>query len=151
MKTITLTNSELVVEVDDEDVVYLILLGPYCLSDNGYPRTTKQPYAMLHSLVAKRMGLVAETTDHEDRNKLNAKRSNLKAASYEENNANQSVRTTNTTGHKFIAWYEKRQRFVVRIERKGHRKHLGYHKTLAEAIRVRDHYLNLTGLKAGDL
>jgi phospholipase/lecithinase/hemolysin len=140
MPFISLTNSELSVEVSEEDYMTLLLLGPWCLNGSGYAYTTGKPKQALHLVVAARMGLqLKPTVDHKDRNKYNSKRDNLRTATYTEQQENKGTQKNNASGHKYICFNVKAQRWVVTVRR----NHVGYYKSLESAIEARDKYLKL--------
>lgn len=78
MQTLTLTNSEKLVQVSDEDIVFLVFYSNWRLGSHGYVVSTLAKGEYLHILIAKRMKLEGEMVDHEDRDKLNNQRSNLR-------------------------------------------------------------------------
>ncbi len=145
MFTIPLTNSELSVEVSEQDYLTLLLLGPWHLAGKGYARTNRSPYEYLHRVVANRMNLDPKLeVDHEDRNKLNAKRENIRTATRAEQCQNTGLTDRNTSGHKNISYDkrpERRYKWVIQVKRGSDYKRVGAYLTLEEAIRQRDAYL----------
>ena len=142
MFSITLTNSELSIEVSEEDYLTLVLLGPWHLAGAGSARTNTAPYEYLHRIVANRMGLASNLeVDHKDRNKLNSKRNNLQSATRSEQMVNCELQSNNTSGHKCIS--QSRGRWIIQIKRDGKRVYVGSATKLEEAIRVRDNYIKL--------
>lgn len=65
--------------------------------------------------------------DHEDRNKLNNKWSNLRAATSTQNKANTALSARNTSGYKGVSWNRKRSKWFASIRIHGKTKGLGYH------------------------
>jgi len=147
MPFIPLSNSELLVEVSEEDYFTLLLLGPWFLGSRGYARTTRKPHEYLHHLVIKRMGLIiTDEVDHIDRNTCNSKRTNLRLATSSEQKVNQRLRSSNTTGHKCIYWHTQRQKWYVHVQRNKKVVHVGLFATIEEAIRARDNYLKANNM-----
>jgi hypothetical protein len=140
MREISLSNSDEVFIVDDEDYLYLILLGNYCLNNNGYPQSTVRPIEFVHHIIARRMGLTDfEEIDHDDRNKLNASRKNLKPQSKSNNHVNSKVYKNSSSGEKYIVRYG--LKWKVRIHRAELNIYLGSFATIAAAKSIRDRYL----------
>lgn len=122
----------------------LALLGWYALRHPNYPegsqykagRKVKRRNVFIHRVILERVlgrELTArEEVDHEDRNPLNNRRSNLRLATRTQNNCNQGVRKDNSSGFKGVRWVENEQRWIARIRIDGKRKTLGRFKS-AEA------------------
>lgn len=145
MPFIALSNSELLVEVSDEDHLFLLLSGPFHLAGKGYARTNKAPYQYLHRIVANRKGLSPlMEVDHIDRNKLNSKRDNIRLATRSEQCHNTGTPKTNTSGHKGISFDsrpERRKKWAVRFKYNKKYIHVGAYVSLEEAIQARDAYI----------
>lgn len=142
MFLIPLTNSELSVEVSEEDHLTLILLGPWYLNSSDYALTTTKPNECLHRIVANRMNLPRDKeVDHKDRNKFNAKRNNLVSATRSEQMINRGLFNNNTSGHKNISYdHRRKQSYVVQVRRDSKLIYVGGFVTLEEAIQARDAY-----------
>jgi len=78
---------------------------------------------------------VPAVIDHKDLDRSNNRVSNLRAASYSQNQANTRKRRHNTTGHKGV--YRKRGKFFARINANGVMVHLGTFDALEEAAAAR--------------
>lgn len=76
--------------------------------------------------------------DHEDRNLVNNKFSNLRLATCSENAANTSARGHNTTGFKGVSRKRGRSRYIVQIGYKGSKLYVGTFDTAEEAAAVYD-------------
>ena len=97
--------------VDDEDQ-YLLSQYNWRLSSNGYVcayHNNKKLY--LHRLICTGK----PTIDHINKNKLDNRRSNLRPATYSENNANIGKRSSNKTGYTGVFWRKDRNRYVVSV------------------------------------
>jgi len=76
--------------------------------------------------------------DHRDRDGLNNRRSNLRAASQSQQNANQARKTNNTSGYTGVTWDEQHEAWKsqIGVNRKTHS--LGLYDDPVEAAMVRD-------------
>lgn len=79
--------------------------------------------------------------DHADCNPLNNQRSNLRRATYRNNNTNSTVRKNNKLGVKGVYWHEAKQRYVVQLSMNGKKKWIGNYKSLEEARKVSEQAL----------
>ena len=149
MPLLPLTPPGFSAEVDEVDLLPALLYGSWCLNNSGYPTATSERVTIaLHVFVAKRMGLViTETVDHKNRNKLDCRRENLVPASQSEQIVNQPLHVDNTSGHKCICWHAQREKWHVQVKRNGKKVHVALCKTLEEAIRRRDKYIQLHKLR----
>lgn len=85
MKEITLSNGQQT-QVSDEDWLYLVGFS-WSLNGDGYVRRSGDDY--MHRVVAQRKGLTClDDIDHEDRDRLNNQRENLRDATRSQNVAN---------------------------------------------------------------
>lgn len=142
MPTILLLNSELLVEVDDQDYITLILLGPYRLTNSGYAQRTGSGHEYLHILVATRMGLIiTDEVDHIDRSKMNCKRENLRLATRQQNMVNRNVHADSLTKEKNIDYIKSRNQYRVRIYRYDKVRFYQLFRTLEAAVEARDSFL----------
>jgi len=133
MKEMLCLEAGVSVRVDDKDVD-LVLKYTWYLTVGGYLRTNGKKIIYLHKLIAQRIGLhINNEIDHEDRNPLNCQRSNLREATRQQNNCNQSLRKDNLSGYKGVGWNknEKKWRARIRINRKE--ISLGWFDTREEA------------------
>lgn len=67
-----------------------------------------------------------ECVDHVDGDGLNNRRSNLRIASYGENQRNQRRNRANTSGYKGVHWNKLKNKWQARIQVNGNRITLGY-------------------------
>lgn len=107
----------------------------WCISD-GYIVANGGKYVgnSLHRVIAERVGLdLSNHIDHEDGNKLNNHRYNLRPATYSQNLANSKRRSDNTSGFKGVGFYKNYQKWTARIRVKGKSIHLGYFNSPKEA------------------
>ena len=102
------------------------------------PDDSNDTYAeLLHVIVAKRMGLDLEgrDVDHKDRNKMNCRRSNLRAATRSQNKANSGYRI-GPSGFRGVV--KRGKRYEARIKCVQETEYLGGYATAEEAARVYD-------------
>ena len=64
--------------------------------------------------------------DHINRNRTDNRWSNLREATYAENNRNKSIGINNTSGYKGVSWHKRRGKYRAEIRVNGKSKHLGY-------------------------
>lgn len=76
--------------------------------------------------------------DHEDREGLNCRRSNLRFASHADNTQNQAIRSDNRSGYRGVSWSRTEQCWTVSIAANNHRKYIGRFADLVEAAKAYD-------------
>jgi hypothetical protein len=76
--------------------------------------------------------------DHKDGNGLNNQRSNLRAATTQENNRNCKLRVTNLSGFKGVSWSRQSKKWKAQIMDSGRQLHLGVFASLLEAVECYD-------------
>ncbi len=97
-------------------------------------------------------GYFPQEVDHIDGNKHNNKIENLRAATRSENAKNQKLKTSNTSGHKNVAWAKREQKWRVRLTVNGKDKHIGYFidRELADLVAIEScnlHHKNFSSYK----
>ena len=141
-KCITLTNGKTAL-VSKCDHAYLMRWswGYMRTRSNGeYARRTtrdrngKQP--LMHDIVARRMGLRGPQIDHCNGDKLDNRRSNLRAATTSQNKANEGLRRNNTSGFRGVCWSKSACKWLAYITVKTNRIHLRYHVRKVDAARA---------------
>ena len=128
-KKILLSTGEYTI-VDDED--WLFLVGfTWSISNSGYAQTRidgKKQY--MHQIVAERVGIdCSNEIDHVNRNKLDNRRCNLRAATSSQNSCNSKRHCDNTSGIKGVCWHKSGQKWAARIMVEGKHIHLGLFNT----------------------
>lgn len=135
MKEIPLSRG-LVALVDDADYASVMAAGPW----HAYPGHLTL-YAR-HSISATRQITLHSfltgwpITDHQNGNGLDNRRSNLRAATTSQNNANARVRRDNTSGYKGVAYIPKSGKWRAYIG--NPQRHLGHHDTAEQAAHAYD-------------
>ncbi len=102
---------------------------------NGHPIHGKR----IHWFVAQLMGLKIPKgyqIDHINRNRLDNRRSNLRAASLILQAQNHRVQKNNKSGYTGVQFHSRDKEWVANIKIDGKYKHLGYFKTPEEASKV---------------
>lgn len=125
--------------VSDEDYSRCLEHGWYFDRSVGYVRRNKQPSWFLHTFIMGDAPPGLEI-DHEDRNKLNNQRTNLRFVTRLVNAQN----SKNTRGTlRYI--YPNRQTWQVQVRRNHKTYNLGTYNTLEEAQEKRDTFLKERG------
>lgn len=121
MKIISLTNSDKVALVDDENWLEFALESWY-LDTNGYVRQTNRSHKNMHSILGKRLGY--KQTDH--RIKHDNQKSNLREATTSQNQANSKKQNNKSSKYKGVIWNKREQKWTAQIRFNKQRHHLGY-------------------------
>lgn len=141
MKCIPLTQGKFAL-VDDEDFERLNQYKWHC-SAKGYavrteqiPRTkNKITFWMHREIVGTPKGM---ETDHKDQNTLNNQRGNLRTATKGQNQYNQKKHSNNTSGFRGVYFNKQKQRFCAQIAVNKKNIHIGFFKTIEEAVSAHD-------------
>lgn len=72
-------------------------------------------------------------TDHLNRDKLDNRKINLRTVTKSENGLNRDIQSNNRSGVTGVTWFERQKSWHTTLSVNGHRKFLGYFKTLDEA------------------
>lgn len=134
MKTIPLTKG-LVALVDDEDFEFLSQFNWYA-NTKGYAmrdvrkNNVRKAIFMHHVLCPVPKGMFV---DHENQNKQDYRRCNLRPATATQNRANTRKQKNNTTGFKRVHFNKQYLRYQANIACNGKQRHLGFFDTPEEA------------------
>jgi hypothetical protein len=138
MKYIELTQDKRVI-VDDEDYDYLMQWKWYY--DKGYAVRDMKHYYMHRELIEVPDGLVV---DHINRDRLDNRKSNLRAVSRQLNSLNRSKTKSNTSGYKGV--YRVRDSWLAKVQLKIDGKRvailLGYHNSALQASKAYNDYMS---------
>lgn len=143
MREILLTRG-MIAQISDED---------YDLNEFSWFYSGRHPYhytirqvqvamvretIFMHKVIATRIGLIGGI-DHEDRNRLNNQRYNLREATQQQNLWNIGIKAMNTSGYIGVSYNLEKRKYEAYIRiLKGERTHLGYFDTAEKAAREYD-------------
>lgn len=99
-------------------------IGSYCILAH------RLHWFMIYNELPKRL-------DHINKIKDDNRIENLRLCNTGQNRVNSKINNNNTSGIKGIHWIKSRNKWQVRININGKRKHLGYFKSLEDAAIVR--------------
>lgn len=113
----------------------------------GYSKTSidKKQYFTHRLIFLMHYGFLPKIVDHKDKNPLNNKIENLRAADRFENCQNAKTPVTNKSGIKGVNWHKKLQKWNVQLNVNGKKKNFGYYndidyaKFVVEAMRYKYH------------
>lgn len=115
--------------VDDEDYDRLVLIGGWYVDRRGYAVNDKivngkRVITDLHRLLhTPAPGFIV---DHQDQNKLNNQKSNLRDATKSLNALNSGMQINNTSGYKGVSWSKQANKWRAYINHMGKQIHLGF-------------------------
>jgi len=125
MKQIPLTQGKFAL-VDDDDYEWAIKLK-WCY-DCGYASIRNGKWSgrnvRMHNLIMNTPD--GMQTDHEDRNKLNNQRSNLRVCTHAENQRNKPKKLNTSSKFIGVCWSKRKSMYIAYITINKERKHLGY-------------------------
>jgi hypothetical protein len=125
---------EVVALVDDADYE-LVAAHKWYLSNYGYPATTiDKRMVQMHTLLTQVVGI-----DHENNNKLDNTRKNLRPATPAQNSCNRLKQAKPTSSkYKGVYWHKHSRSWVAVINHKRRRIHLGTFANEEDAARAYD-------------
>lgn len=127
---------ETVIDAADVPLVEGVSWTLHASRDGSLYAYRKSPSPEKRTLWMHRVLMNAEEgveTDHRDRNGLNNRRSNLRAATSSQNKCNQKRRSDNTSGFRGVVWDKQAKRWYAYIKLNGKRKLLGRFRSPEEA------------------
>lgn len=135
MANLRLSNSKLLVTVDDEDLEKVI---PYIWCFNRQNHTIyiqanigNNKTIEIHQLILEyKEGFVI---DHKNHNRLDNRKENLRYATKSQDLANRRLQLNNKSGYKGVSWIERDKRWQATIQINGISKYIGFYKTKEEA------------------
>jgi len=136
---IPLTPGEFAV-VGPKDYAYL-MQWKWCYGKEGYARrtdyTSGKRTVRMHRVILERMGFKNFVrSDHINRDRLDNRRCNLRAATVSQSNRNRGKYKTNSSGYIGVSWYKQYKKWMAYIYVNGKQKHLGYFDDPKEAARA---------------
>ena len=143
MKEIPLTQDKVAI-VSDIDYEYLNQWKWYAQKQRSKYRALRSikrgkgdwTLALMHRVIAERMGIDAPQIDHIDQNPLNNCRSNLRGATHSQQGYNKGLGKANTSGVKCVYRVKKTGRWRVQIFNNGKSHSFGSYTDKEEARRV---------------
>ncbi len=143
MKQIFLTKGKVAL-VDDEDYDRLVAMGKWWVNKDGYAvnstsfRTSdgkiKSLKILMHREILKTPPGVL--VDHEDTDRLNNQKNNIRNCSFAENARNASTPKSNTSGFKGVVWNKRDKKWFSRITVFRKKIYLGYFDCKIEAAKA---------------
>lgn len=124
MKTIVLTNSDMLVWVDDEDHEYLSQFTWSATRGGHAQARIKGKKVLMHRVIMN--AIDTEEIDHEDLDKKNNQKYNLRRCTKSQNKANTDKPTNNTSGYKGVCWHRRMKKWQAGIKFNQKNIHLGY-------------------------
>lgn len=139
----TVKNEPFYVDIEDVDKI-----KEYCwFFNHGYVVANKANgtgFIRLHRFVLDAPDDCV--VDHVNHQIEDCRKSNLRLASFSENNMNHTIRTDNKSGYTGIYWHKAAQKWVAEIRKNNQKVYLGSYNNLEDAITARkqaeDQYFN---------
>jgi hypothetical protein len=109
-----------------------------CMQKIGYKITViNKKFFYLHRLIFMfHNGYMPLSIDHIDGNKSNNKIENLRPCNASENLSNRSNQSNSKSGHKNVYWLKNRSQWVVALNAKNKKYHIGYYNDINQAIQA---------------
>jgi len=127
--------------VDDEDYelvkAYTWYFNPSS-GNTGYAATTKRVSGLNVRTYMHRLITGYDRVDHQDRNKLNNRRSNLRSCTQSQNLANRPMQHNNKSGYRGVSWFRRDDKWRVTIKVLSKQIHIGYFFVKEEAAKAYD-------------
>jgi hypothetical protein len=147
MKTFTITQqngTEHTVSVDDEDWEIVSKHTWRVSTEDGYLKGVhtnvrengRRTTLKLHQLLMGPVPLGYDNIDHIDRNPLNNCRTNLRFATLSEQQINQGMKSTNTSGVKGVCWAKARNKWQVDIDNKSVGRYTSFEKACEARVQA---------------
>lgn len=131
----TNTNAKFYVDADDYDKIKDYCWTEHILQGGYHALETRRPGSK--QIIRMHYLIVGRNFDHKDRNPLNNRKFNLRAATRSENNQNRSMNKNNTSGIKGVHWHKKQCKWHAYITLNYKRIHLGSFVCQTDAIKAR--------------
>ena len=108
------------------------------LKSNGYicVGINHNSYRAHRLIFLMHKGYLPKTIDHINRDKLDNRIENLRAATVSQNQYNRKTNANNTSGYKGVSWHTENKNWVGRINLEGKTIHLGAFDNVEEAAEV---------------
>lgn len=132
----------MLIDEQDKDLLTLYSYSPH--SEGYMGRNLPRPErgtALLHRDIMERMMgrplLTTELVDHENRDKNDNRRSNLRLVSHNQNHMNSKQYANNKSGVTGVSWDEGRSKWTAYIQVEGRRVSLGRYDEFEDAVEAR--------------
>lgn len=136
MRKIPLTKGKSAL-VDDEDFEFLSQWKWYY--NGGYSVRGCKVRILMHRVINKTADEFI--TDHINRNKLDNRNENLRAATRSLNNFNTKIRSDNNSGEKGIHWSKVHSKWRPSVSKGGKRFYCGLYESIRNAVIARDNLI----------
>lgn len=122
--------------IDREDS-WRVLMHSWCCRPDGYAHATiKKKQVLLHRFIMKAKD--GEEVDHENLEKLDCRKENLRLTTHSLNLANTRLNNLNTSGYKGIHYDKRRKKWSAHIRKDQVRTYLGSFIIPEEAAKAYD-------------
>jgi hypothetical protein len=127
--------------VDEKDSLWVSQWN-WSISNKGYAvRIENKKRIWMHNeILIKRIGLIIPegmTCDHEDRDRLNNQRYNLRIVTRSISSFNHNIQSNNTSGFRGIFWNKQKQKWQAQITVNYKKIHLGHFENRDDALAAR--------------
>lgn len=119
--------------IDIEDLEKVIKYK-WNITPQGYARNCAHNISLHQLIIGKKENAIV---DHEDRNRLNCRKYNLRHTDYTTNGINKGKQSNNTSGHVGVSWDNFHDRWEANIKINRKKKFLGYFKNIEDAVEAR--------------
>jgi len=141
MRVTLLTDRDRTPFLVDEADLEVVSRYTWRINPDGYPETTIGKWPNNKSLTLHLFLLghapAGLEWDHENRNRIDNSRSNLRAITHKANTRNFGLRRTNKSGVAGVRWHRRLGRWRAEITVNGKTKHLGLFDSIDAAARAR--------------
>jgi len=103
------------------------------LGAQGYAQNIRAGVKLQHVVWGEKVLL-----DHINRDRLDCRKDNLRPCSMTENNRNQGLSSSNSSGYIGVAWHKQTRKWRAYIKTNGKQEYLGLFAGLVEAAHARD-------------
>lgn len=129
MATIPLTQGKAAL-VDDDMVERLLVMGKWCLSNNGYAVrwcNVKRGITQMHRVILELagFGIAGLDVDHRNGDRLDNRLENLRPSTRSQNKANSGCHTDNRSGYRGVSWETQTGKWRSQLTIRGARINLG--------------------------
>ena len=123
--------------IDKEDY-QLIKEYTWYIAKTGYVSSTACKDVLLHRVIMKNYSNIDNIKiDHDNRNKLNNRKYNLRTCTSSQNSMNREIQKNNTSGFTGVCWSKKMNKWSSCIEAERKRYRLGFYENKEDAIIAR--------------